>query len=392
MNVALRDVARWLTLAACIPYSAGHLLSQTTFRVGPGEAYATIQDAVGAATAGDIVEVLAGSYPGFTLDKALTIRAEPTGAVVEASSAIVGPPVGGHARLCGLRLRNVQLFGSGAASFESCELLGTPGSFAPPVVANGAAATFWRCRIADGPGGIQASASNLTLVQCDVSALGTYLYLLSISALDLRNGCVVHVSDSTLAAGRGTALAGAWPGIYVISQSQLDIVDSTVRGGDYQGQSNQVGGSAIEVGVDSVARQQRCTLLAGTGTAGPGNPSSRVTNAPLLGVHIAEPTLALGGSLTAEFRDAPSSPVFVLAAFGLTPPTTAPLVTPLHWGFTPQNAAVVAVLVADGSGNAAYSLPIPADPQLRNLGIWLTGASLAQLPAQLSPPVGGVLR
>lgn len=112
---------------------------------------------------------------------------------------------------------------------------------------------------------------------------------------------------------------------------------------------------------------QRGTLLPGTGTAVPGQPSS-------------------------EFRDAPSSPVFVLAAFGLTAPTTAPLVTPLPWGFTPQNAAVVAVLVGTGSGIAICSLPNPADPQLHDLGIWLTGASLAQLPAQLSPPVGGILR
>jgi hypothetical protein len=94
-------VSSWLmAIAASAPLAA-----QTVHRVGPGQPFATIEEAIQAATTGDVVEVLAGNYPAFVLNKALTIRAEPVGAVVTASSNptpnYVMLPAGGHARLCG---------------------------------------------------------------------------------------------------------------------------------------------------------------------------------------------------------------------------------------------------------------------------------------------------
>jgi hypothetical protein len=50
------------------------------------------------------------------------------------------------------------------------------------------------------------------------------------------------------------------------------------------------------------------------------------------------------------------------------------------------------VLLGDASGLSAYSLSIPANPALRDLGVWLTGLEFATAPIQLSPPVGGVIR
>lgn len=365
--------------------------AQATRTVGAGQQYLTIQAAIDAANPGDTVAVHAGSYSTFTLAKSLTVRAEPLGAVVDVSEPVFQVPIGGHARIAGLRChRSTSCSLAGLTSFEQCEFLGV--SPYPNVVVQDGSATFWRCRIADGIGGIQAIRAHVSIVQTDITCAASGFYLATMSALRLDDSHA-HVASSTLTAGLGFGQAGSWPGILVLGASVLDVVDSTVTGSDYVGTTpSVVGAPAIRVGVGSVGRHWRCVLSPGTTANGPGGASQSVET-PLLGCSVRETSLGLGSSMTTDFRAEPAAPVAIVAAFALSTPTPTPFVQQLHWGFTSPAAQVLAFSIADSQGHLAHSLGIPASPIFLGVGVWLTGAEFGTSASiVLSPPVGGVIR
>jgi nitrous oxidase accessory protein NosD len=375
--------------------------AQTTHHVGVGQTWLTIDDAIQAASPGDVIAVTAGWYGDFTCSKSVTIRAEPTGAFVQTWRATVQVPAGGHTRFCGLHMLNVAVGaaggGAGVVSFESCEMTNAFFGTDPALTVNGTAVSLWRCRLANAAGGILAYDARLAIVQCDISSgassSGT---VTTLSALDLRQGSRAHVASSTLAAGAGSGYSGAWPGIFVLGMSAVDVVDSTVRGGDYTAPS-ALGGPAIQVGAtatSALVRQARCSLIAGAGPGGLGPIAipAVLPTGDLLGVGVAESVVSAGGSVTADFQTTPATPVYVLAGLGLKPPAWAALATPLQWGFTAPNGVVLGVVVTGGTGTASYGLSIPPHPALRDTGVWITGVGLGHLPTELSPPVGGVIR
>ena len=79
---------RWcLELALALPLTASAQYAVRTHRVGPGEQYRTLKDAVRAAGSGDVIEVQPGEYRGDVAVAALpklTIRGLGTGAVFHA--------------------------------------------------------------------------------------------------------------------------------------------------------------------------------------------------------------------------------------------------------------------------------------------------------------------
>lgn len=360
------------------------LCAQTVLHVGPGQTHTTIAAAVAAAAPGDVLAVHAGTYSGLTIDKGLLIRAEPTGAAVYvASTTSFLVPSTVHSRICGIDFERIHI-GIGVESFEDCD--------AESVSILGGAATFQRCRIQNGVPAVYINAGEASFVQCEVRGGGTGFYNASTSAVYAWGSAKVHASNSVFAAGFGYGLATGWPGIWAVQNNEIDLVDCEVTGGDYLQPNAQPGGAALIANSNATIRHHRCTLTSGVGTIGSQPPTmGPVTHTPLLGASMQEQGLFLAGSLHADFAGEPGDLVVVLAAFGLNAPTPAPLVAPLQWGFD-ANGAVVSWLPADVAGRATYGFSIPSDPAFRDLGVWLTGAAFAGLPARLSPPIGGVIR
>lgn len=387
----MRALSRLLAMLPVALLLSNVATAQATRTVGAGQQYTTIQAAIDAANPGDTVAVHAGSYATFLLTKSLTVRAEPLGAVVEVNDPVFQVPAGGHARIAGLRcLRSTSCYLAGLTSFEQCEFLGV--SPYPNVLVQDGSATFWRCRVADGIGGIRAIRAHVSIVQTDITCAAAGFYLATMSALRLDDSHA-HISSSTLTAGRGFDFAGSWPGILALGSSILDVVDSTVTGADYTGTTATViGAPAIRVGAGSVGRHWRCVLTPGTTANGAGLASESIAT-PLLGCTVREPALTPGSSLTADFRAEPTAAVLVVAAFGLATPAATPFVQQMHWGFTAPAGQVLALAFADSQGQATHALGIPASPIFLGVGVWLTGAELGQAASiVLSPPVGGVIR
>lgn len=371
------------------------LAAQTVWTVGPTQPHTTIAAAIAAASPGDVLAVQAGTYAPFTLDKALTIRAEPVGVAVTVTSTTTTTtvllPSSGQARICGIDFPGIQL-GAGLVSFEDCDFVapanGTSGNVAI-LLAN---ATFTRCRILGGIPAVRLQDGAASFVQCEVRGGGTLFYNASTSAIYAWGFAKVHATSSVLAAGPGWNLAGSWPAVWAVQNNEIDLVDCVVTGGDYVQPNAVAGGSAIVANTYSVVRHHRCTLTSGVGTSGSAPTTvGNVVATPLLGVSIQEQGLALGGSLHADFAAEPGDLIFVLASFGLRAPSPAPLVAPWQWGFA-QEGTVVSLQLANAAGGATYGFSIPSDPAYRDLGVWLTGAAFTGLPGRLSPPVGGVIR
>jgi hypothetical protein len=375
---------------------AAPLVAQTVWTVGPTSPHTTIAAAIAAAQPGDIIAVQAGTYAPFTLDKGLTIRAEPIGAAVQIQLSTTAQTTaliasGAHARICGIDFPRFHI-GHGVLSFEDCEFVAPNDLVSSNITLLGGSATFTRCRVIHGVPAVYANTGALSFVQCEVRGGSTMLYNSSSSAVYAWGTAKVHASDSLFAAGQGWSASTGWPGIWAVQNNEIDLVDCVVTGGDYVQPTAQYGGPAISANINSIVRHHRCTLTSGVSTSGSEPPTvGNVITEPLLGVSIQEPGLLLGGSLHADFSAEPGDMVVVLASFGLTAPTTAPLVTPLQWGFAAQGS-VVSWQIADASGNATYGFSIPSHPAYRDLGVWLTGAAFAGLPGRLSPPVGGVIR
>lgn len=369
---------------------AASLAAQTVHLVDANQS--SIQTAIAAAAPGDIIAIAAGSYAAFTLDKALTIRAEPLGAVVEIggwpSTQLSTPiqlnlPAGAHARVCGLELRKTVINGSGVASFEQCHFRG----WGAALNVVGGHATLWRCRTSDAFAGITAQNASLALTQCDIRGALSSLYLVPTSAVYLRNA-TMHAASTVFVAGNASGNGGGFACVHSPDASTIDLVDCSLLGGD----TMHYGDAAIST-INSSVRHQRCQFTSGTGPLGAQGPVlGPITAAPLLGVEVLENELALGSTFTTQFRGENNGLVLVLAAFELQAPGTVPLVAPLHWGYTSPNVLTAAVLFGDANGVSSLSVPIPADPALRDLGIWLSGIEFATAPLQISPPVGGALR
>ncbi len=383
-------------LPVLVSLCAAPLVAQTVWHVGPGQPLPTIGAAIAIASPGDVLAVRAGTYPPFTLDKGLTIRAEPVGAAVNvaysaSATTTMLMPGNAHARICGVDFPNL-LHSGGVTSFEDCDFLTPPSSFAPSVVVLGGAATFVRCRIRDGLPAVYVQSSVLSLVQCEVRGGDTYHYNAATSALYAWGTAKVHASNCVLEAGRGWSQAMGWPGVFAVQDNEIDLVDCDVRGGDYLTPNALLGGAAIAASSSAVVRQHRCTLTPGVGTLGVGpTTAGNVLAAPQLGASLREPGLLLGAGLHVDLAAEPGDLVFVLASFGLSLPAPAPLVAPSHWGFA-AHGTVVSLQFADAAGHATYGFAIPSDPAFRDLGVWLMGAAFAGLPGRLSPPVGGVIR
>ncbi len=404
-------------LAPLVVLFAATLAAQTVHVVGPG-GFAQIQQAIAAASAGDVVEIQSGAYAAFTLAKNLTVTAAP-GAVVDvislpmfpANLTVFQPPA--LARVSGLRFR-IDLFGLGSCqvqvlggtvhfadcAFESTRFTRppTPGlrvqnarvAMQRCVVIGG---TTWGVGVAAGSGCDGLRAVNATVAATDCLFLGGALSFDFTGRAGhgvLAEASDVHLANCIAVGGDNSNLNGTWPpgdGVHVATTSRLWLADCQLRGGI--GHSHTGGGGLVNLG--AIAAQEARSVILG----GPGAPIGiavvgPLVTAPLLGLVGPTPAITLGAPWSIGYRAAPATPVLALWSEALSP-SVLPLVAEPVW--LPANAFAVAGLgVTDPNGLLTFTFAVPGTPSLLHAPCFVQAFAGVTLPLEAAPPVGGPLR
>lgn len=341
------------------------LAAQTVRLVGPG-GFATIQQAVDAAAPGDIVHVQPGTYFSFTVQKPLRIRA--LGPVTLGTSVLqpgyvtVQAPVGATVDLVGFDIM-AMFVTSGRASLDSC------------TVRNGtrvenASLHLQSCMLVGG-------ATAMLAIQADVTAVQTGFY--SWQPFNTP-GPLIDLDGSRFHASACSTSGNLWQlvDLYLraTNGSRAWFADGYIG-------STSTGHCPLQVSQDSQVQIARTNYAAAVGCAQP-------TTGPLLGVQRSTP-LQVGQTFQLEFKAEPGAFVILFAGPALGTVDFGPLLAQPSW-LDDRYSFVVTWLLADATGSATASLPIPSGPGIADLTLWFKGISGFSLPLQVSPPVGGVAR
>jgi len=354
-----------LALSACT--FAGALAAQSVHLVGPG-GFPTIQAAVDAAAADDVVHVQSGTYFSFTVTKSLRIRAlGPVTlgtSILQPGHVVVQAPAGATVDLVGFDIMSMTVT-SGRATLDTC------------TVRNGtrvqnASLHLQSCVLYGGAHSLLATQADVTAVQSTFFG-STTTFLVDGPLIDLDgsrfHASACHTSSTTLfqlvmLCVRATNGSRAW------------FADGSIG-------FTPAGHCPLQVSADSQVRIDRTTY-----SAAPGCPQP--TAGPLLGVQRSSP-LRLGQTFQTTFQGEPNAFVVLYASPFLGTVDFGPLLEQPSW-LDDQNSFLVTVLLADAAGQATVSFPIPSGPGIADLTLWLKGLSGFTLPLQVSPPFGGVAR
>lgn len=343
-------------------------VAQTTHLVGAG-GFPTIGAAVLAAANGDIVLVDPGSYPGFVVDRGLTIRARSPGTVTCTSVLFnFNAPSGQQVHCVDLDLHGLS-FVHGEATFDRCRFSAHGTALAP----SNAHLHLLDCIVGADPNGLVPTpsmtadgsvvlASGSTFTGAD----GAAPYFAPGHALELR-GATFFASHCTIAGGaNGGTLP---PAIVADPASTLLLADSAVT----------CLGPCPIVAPGASGRQIRTALSPSCGALPPG---------PLLGVTRTGP-MSAGGTLALTYRFGPNEPIAMAAnlriGFQLLP-FLEPAVL-LEAGCFPVGFATT-----DANGSASIGWGIPANPALVDRAVWVQGFAGSTAPLQASALAGGVIR
>lgn len=365
------------------------VLAQATLLVGPGQPHANIQSAIDAASPGDRVLVTAGTYAPFQLQKGITLRAEPVGAIVVVAgspqSVHCAIPQGAAATIEGLTVQTRMLV-QGAGSSAS-----------GPLALNRVRTTA----------SIVVDGANLALGRCEVRGLGP--------CLDLIGSCTVSVTQTTMVGALGGFVASN-EAIRSAGQAQILVSNSTLTGGMVGLHFWQAASPAVRLSGNDRAWFVDCTLSAfqqaqfaclaavnqsavplvherctfADHTGQPQAYSGPQQNGLVLALSMSTP-LTRGGTAQLEFRSRPGRLIVAHAAFGLSTPVQYPFAAQPDWGFVGSSLQLV-LLVADGDGFGRVPVTLPNAPWVQDLPLWFSGWSESGLPVQLAPVCGGLVR
>lgn len=351
-----------LTLAAVVH-------ARATLVVGPGF-FPDVNAALAAASPGDTIRVLPGTYPTFQMQKGVTIRADQPGTVAFSGlfPCLVAVPTGQRGHLLGLGFTLVAVSG-GHTSFDDCTIVGTA-----MAVTNGAVVVMQGCtvqslpQLLSGNSAIRATQSELSLIDCTILGSGPGPLGGSLQPAIALIGSRLRGSNLQVQAGAGGSFAGA-PAIAGDAASSLWLSDSTV------GADPNVCPLAVAHG-----RHDRSTLTPNCSST----PSGFV-----LGVHRVQPVQP-GQLFAVEFLAQPGMAVGLFAAYSFASQGFAELEQSL---LLPASSwFALGPYVADAQGIAAAAWPIPAGPAITGQTVWVQGFSGFAFPLQASPLVGGVAR
>jgi hypothetical protein len=345
--------------------------AQTVRLVGPG-GFPSIDAAIAVSSPGDIVEVQAGIYAGFTANVGVKIVAG-TSAQVQ-GNVVLSAPAGQTVELVECFLQSHVSVTSGRATLRNCQVQG--GGQGGMVVSNASVYLQGTTVIGTdffGLGALYATNSAVTAVGCGF--VGMSNLLMTEPPLRLV-GSRFHGSACTIGPGL--------PGVQFESLldasagSQVWLSDSSVA-------SARSGDCTLLVSPDSFVRADRTSIPPGTGSG-----CATATPGLLLGVDLPQP-LRTGQNFDITYRTAPNAFVFVFVGLSLGEVNHAPSLEQPSW-LDNQTSFLASLAVADGSGVAAATFAIPGGSGIVNLSLWFEGISGLSFPLQASPPVGGMIR
>jgi hypothetical protein len=397
---------------------SGALPAQTLRFVGPG-GFATIQAAIDASTAGDIIEIAGGQYAPFTVDRAVTLTAA-AGATVDvmaqtfAGGSVLFSAPTGCTKVRGIRFRNPTAFWlqcsilvqNSTASFTDCLFEAHTNEYQGALSARSAAVQLERCILLGSGGPTNSTYPGVGASAC--SALKAYRSW--IAAVDcgffagMQNwdfgfpvGHGVHCDGSAVHLVRCTAIGAtnSWltcasyeggDGLRVDAALQVSVADCQLIGGS--GHCG-LGGHGLRNLTTAPVLLARTTAIGGYGGSTPGQPFVGPTaSAPLLG--LASPTVPLqrGAPWIVEYQAQPSALVLPAVSFDLAPHTD-PRCFQRVW--TPADATPLPVVTADAAGVVRLSFAVPANPALRGAAAWMHAFTPDAARFQSAPPIGGVV-
>jgi hypothetical protein len=372
--------SRTLPLAlAAIAATAAAAASQTVYRVGP-HALPTIQDAVDAASAGDVVEVAAGVYPSFHVEKALRIVAEPSALVqVDTTDTIaIALQPNDRVHLAGLdvQAQAVTVHG-GIVSAERCTIRTGLGVR----LRNTIATLRWSSASADSASGVLVEDSTLFASDGTFSTGAPAADHIEHGGVKVLGDSACHLASCVLIGAWCVSAAMPWPSVAFLAptataaNARIWLVDCNFIGGFQQ--SGPQGPSLVvpSVPMPGRVRAHRCQAS--------GLVIGAVVLDRVLGVHTSV-DMNVGGSFTTRMLGEPGHPLLLYAGgetLGQQPVT-----------FVEQPAlvfndmVVLGTLPGDAQGAATFTINVPNNPALRHLQIWWRGLDLATLPWQATPP------
>lgn len=399
-----------ISLTACA-------LAQTVHTVGPG-GFPQIQNAISAASPGDIVVVQSGSYLAFTLNKDLTLAAAPAATVdivasspLQSTVTVLQPPT--MAKIAGLRFRTLPLFGisqvrvlGGTVHCADCVFEGAPTNMTvpPALVVQNAHLALQRCLVLGGgaqttiAGGAGAGCDGMVVETATVAAVDSVFLGGNVHWDFMGHGghaivaqaAEVHLANCIAVGGGNDPIIpyhAPGNGIHVASSSHVWLADCLIVGGN--GRTIAGGAAVRNLGATAVV-EARSQLLGGPGApVGPGVLGPLVTG-PLLGLQGTTAAILLGATWTVGYRAAPGTPVLALASDRLVT-SLPPLLAEPAW--LPATSLLVAGAgVTDPAGALTFSFAIPPNPALLHAACFVQGLAGASQPLRAAPPVGGVVR
>lgn len=396
-------------LALVLPGVARADLLRVDAAGGPGVDHDNLQDAVDAASEGDVILIAAGQYVGFDLSgKSLTLVAEPDAAVAIQDSLLgLAAPVSSHAAeirdlgahqevvLRGLSFRgthplsvhvdNVDLHDNqGRILIEDCDLVPTNAESRPLRAVNCADLVLTRCALARAETPPEADVLAVLLRESNVSFYE----------------CVVFGGHGETSLVPGVELGYAGNGVRQIGGSTF-AADTTFWGGDAQ--TSPLGQCALDGGFGFQLLSGQLTHLGSSFLGGaPAGCVGGGMGAPGLGLDVdpaaqasalpgeprrltANSPVPVGGTLTETYAGVPGDLVFLLyATTSLNPLSGLPWAGTLVPG---QPFFVSPKGVLDASGTTSTSASIAGAPAARAAVLQLQAAHLdAQLELWLSSP------